>query len=300
MATVAAPQDSQLVIPFCTVATFKAHPTYLDLNNLRSGDSVAADQDAELFNCLLIASAQVENFCNQPIQAHLQTDQSREFIDRYGRLKLHATDGPVRTVLSYGWGSSLGSVNSFASPSFWIEDGHQIILEVGNSNLSWSGSLQFGTPPTGMELYVTRTYVAGYANAVSVGTSLAGATSITVSNPTGIFAGDTLRIWEPGKEESVVVGSGWAGQNTSPFTSASIPISATAFAHAAGVGVSGADGNLIDATIYTTIDGLQRYGTASAAWPGAKVKAATGKRTDDASSWMQKALTSLLTYRRTV
>lgn len=296
MVTVAQ-QDPQLVIPFCTVATFKAHPTYLDLNNLRFGSSVQADQDAELFNCLLMASAQAENFCNQPIQAHVQTDQSREFIDRWGRLSFHADDGPVRTVLSYGWGSSLGTVNSFANPSFWIENGHQIIIEAGNSNLSWSGSLQFGTPPS-MELYVTRTYVAGYANAVTVGTSSAGATTLNITNPTGVFAGDTLRIWEPGKEESVTVGAGWAGQNTTPFTSAAIPISATQFAHAAGVGVTGFDQNVMLAVMYFTIDGLQRYGTSSNNWPAAKVKSATGKKAEDASVWQQKAMTALLTYRR--
>lgn len=35
-------------VPFVSVAGFKAHPTYLDLQNLRSGDSVGLDQDQEL------------------------------------------------------------------------------------------------------------------------------------------------------------------------------------------------------------------------------------------------------------
>jgi hypothetical protein len=111
-----------LTIPFVTVASFRAHPTYLDTNNLRSGSSVQADQDAELFNCLLMASAQVENFCNQPIQAHIQTDYDRSFVDRHGRLKHKAEHGPVRLLQSYTYATSLTQVTSTSSPQFRVEN----------------------------------------------------------------------------------------------------------------------------------------------------------------------------------
>jgi len=291
-------QQNMLSIPFVTVATFKAHPTYLDLSNLRSGNTVQADQDAQLFNCLLMGSAQAENFCNQPIQAHVQTDYDREFVDRYGRLKHKAEDGPVRLLQSYTYASTLAQVTTVGSPLFRVESDTEIVVELAGQNTAWSGSLQFGTPPTGLELYTSWTYVAGYANAVLTNSPTQGATSITVSNPTGIFAGDTLRIWEPGKEESVTVSASWAGQNTTPFTAAAIPVSATQFAHTAGAGVTGFDQNLMLATIYYTIDGLQRYGPSASTWPAAKVKSATGKRAEEASAWEQKAMRALLTYRR--
>lgn len=291
-------QQNMLTIPFVTVATFRAHPTYLDTNNLRGASSVQADQDAELNNCLLMASAQVENFCNQPIQAHISTDFDRTFVDRFGRLKHKAEDGPVRLLQSYTYATTLSQVTSVGTPVFRVESDTQMIVELANSASSWTGALQFGVPASSQELFTSWTYVAGYANATLTNSPILGATSITVSNPTGIFAGDTLRIWEPGKEESVVVGSSWAGQNTTPFTSASIPVSATQYAHAAGAGVTGFDQNLMIATIYYAIDGLQRYGTSSSAWPSAKVKSATGKRAEDASAWEQKAMRLLLTYRR--
>lgn len=291
-------QQNMLVIPFVTVATFKAHPTYLDLNNLRSGNTVQADQDAELFNCLLMGSAQVENFCNQPIQAHIQTDWDRTFTDRFGRLKHKAEDGPVRLLQSYAYGTSLSQATSIGTPAFHVESDTQIVVELAGANVSWSGAMQFGAPATSQELYTSWTYVAGYANAVLTNSPTLGATTIAVSNPTGIFAGDILRIWEPGKEESVVVGANWAGQNTNPFTSAAIPVSATQFAHTAGAGVTGFDQNLMIATVYYTIDGLQRYGPSSSSWPSARVKAATGKRSEEASAWEQKAMRALLTYRR--
>lgn len=299
MATVYA-QDQMLVVPFATVAAFKAHPTFTAVSNLRSGSTVLAEQDAELNNMLLMGSAQVENFCAQPIQAHLQTDNKRGWIARTGRLYLYPDHAPVRTVLSYSWGSSLGTLTTVNTPAFRIEDGRQIIVEPGaTAGTAWNGSLQFGTPPSGIDLYTSVTYVAAYANAVLVGNPSQGATSITVSNPTGIFAGDTLRIWEPGKEESVVVASSWAGQNTYPFTSAAIPlVSGTLNAHTAGAGVTGFGADISLATIYYTLDGIQRWGTSSANWPNAKAKAATGKRTEDASAWEQKAMRLLLTYRR--
>ena len=291
-------QQNMLTIPFVTVPTFKAHPTYLDLNNLRSGDSAQADQNAELLNCLLMGSAQVENFCNQPIQAHIQTEFDREFVDRFGRLKHKAEDGPVRLLQSYSYATNLTQATSIGAPAFRVEADTQLVVELNGANTSWSGAMQFGAPATSQELFTSWTYVAGYANATIVGAPIQGATSITVSNPTGIFAGDILRIWEPGKEESVVVGSAWAGQNTNPFTSAVIPVSATQFAHVDGAGVTGFGSDLMLATIYFTVDGLQRWGTTAANWPGARVKAATGKRTEDSSAWEQKAMRLLLTYRR--
>lgn len=290
-------QDQVLVAPFVTPAAFKAHPTFLDLGNLRSGDAQLADQDAELFNILLMASEQVENFCNRPIGAHVQTDYARLYADRRGRLYLYPDHAPVRTLLSYGYAATLGNFTTINSPACQIEDGRQIIVEIAGSNASWSGSLQFGSPATSQELYTTFTYVAGYANATLVGNPIAGAVSITVSNPTGIFAGDILRIWEPGKEESVVVGPGWAGQNTSPFTPAAIPlVSGLVNAHTAGAGVTGFGADLHLATIYYAIDGLQRWGTSSANWPGAKVKSSTGKSPASTSPWEQKANRLLMSY----
>lgn len=293
------PQDELLVAPFVTTAAFKAHPTFLGLSNLRSGDSTPADQDAELLNCLLMGSGMVENFCNQPIQAHVQTDYLRARVDRYGQMKLKADHGPVRTVLSYAWGSRLGNLTTVSAPPCQVEEDTQIVLQPGVGNYSWTGALQFGTPPTGFDLFVQPTYVAGYSNGVLTNSPIQGATSITHSNPTGVFAGDTLRIWEPGKEESVVVAPSWAGQNTTPFTSASIPlVSGLQFAHTAGAGVTGFGHELVLATIYMTIDGLQRWGTASSQWPGARVRSATAKRVEEVSMWQQKAQALLLTYRR--
>jgi hypothetical protein len=291
-------QDLILAIPFVTVPAFKAHPTFIDVQNLRSGSTVAGDQDAELLNILLMASEDAESICDQPIQAHVQVDSRRNWADNRGRLFLYPCHAPVRTVLAYSYASQLGQATSIANPLCQIEDGRQIIVELAGASGSWSGSLQFGAPPSSVELYTTCSYVAGYANAVLTAAPGGGAMSITVSNPTGIYAGDTLRIWEPGKEESVVVAPSWAGQATTPFTPAAIPLVAgLANAHPIGAGVTGFGADLHLATIYLAIDGLQRYGTSSSNWPGARVKSSIGKNPKDATPWQAKAMRLLRPYR---
>jgi len=294
------PQATLPTEPFVTVAEFKAHPTFLDVQNLRAGSALLSDQDAELFNILLMASEWAEEICDQPLQAHIQTDYGRNWIDQRGRLKVHADHAPVRTVLSYEYGTVLGQVTSVANPLCRIEDGRQIIVEPGGNSFSWSGSLAmgFGSAPSTVELYTTFVYVAGYANATLAAQAAPAATSITVTNSTGIYAGDVLRLWDPGKEESVVVASSWAGQATYPYTPATIPLVAPlANEHDAGVGVSGLGADAHLAVTYLAVDGLQRWGTSSKDWPGSRVKSATGKRTDQMTPWETKACRLLNGYR---
>jgi hypothetical protein len=287
-------QDLVLVEPYVTVAAFRAHPTFLDTQSLRSTAS-GPDQDAELFNILLMASEDVNNFCNRPIQAHVQTDYRRLWPDKRGRLFLYPDHAPVRTLLSYSYGSMLGQATSVANPLCQIEDGRQIIVELAGAAMSWTGSLQFGAPPSSVELYCNWTYVAGWANATLTAAPGQGATSITVSNPIGIYPGDVLRIWEPGKEESVVVASNYTPVTTRTPTAVAL-VSGLASAHVVGAGVTGFTSNLLEATIYMAIDGLQRWGTSSAVWPGARMRRSVGKA-DTATNWEAKAYRMLLTYR---
>jgi hypothetical protein len=298
------PQVEQITIPYCTVATFTAHPTYLDLMNLRSGDSSAAHQAAELFNVLLMASAKVDDWCEQPIHAHIKTDTGRLRPNRYGRLYLNPHDTPVRTVLSVSYQTSLFQAPTVVTtPAVVIEhEGKQVGVDLGygTSGMTWTGPLQLSQPITSSELEVSSVYVAGYGNTVLTNNPAQGATSIQVANPTGIFAGDVLRIWEPGAEESVVVDASWAGQNTFPYTSATIPLAAgLANAHTSGTGVAGFSPNVTMATIYFAIDGLQRWGVTSSEWPGSRVSTAAGKgKPMELTPWEEQALYLLDKFRR--
>lgn len=295
-------QFAVATVPFVSVAGFKAHPTYLDVQNLRSGDSTGIDQDQELYNLLLMATHEAEDYCRQPLQGHINTDTTRLRADRLGRLFLYPDHCPVRRLISYGIGTVIGQYTTYSSPPNQIEDGRQIIVQIGGGNAAWAGSLQLGTPPMWMDLNTQYTYVAGFFNSVMTADALATATSITVADPTGLEPGDRLRIWEPGKEEIVTVASSYTPNPVYPPVATSIPLASGLLnAHTAGSGAGALSVSSIPHTIYLAVvylmqDILQRPGSGGAEWPGAKKPIATGKKIKPNSIYQEKAWALLDPY----
>ena len=217
-----------LTQPYVTVAEFKATPTWLDVANLIPGDTNPAHQDAELFNVLLRASHWADNFCGQRLGAHVvQLEQTRARVDRYGRVKLHPSNVPVRQVTALAYGPNPQQMTTLTDfTQVWIEDARGIIVSAIPFRSTFFGSLEFGMIPTdGSEIYVQFQYVAGYASTVLSATAASGQNQITVADPTGLLApaqlpvglsltlpGSTLRIWDSagsggGGEEAVTVQS---------------------------------------------------------------------------------------------
>lgn len=227
--------------PYVSAAAFRAHPTYLDLDGLVSGNPIPAAQDAELTNLLLQASSWADNECNQPLGAHLYTQSTRVRTDRNGMLRIHSDHGPVGAVaaLSYGWSPT--SLTAVASPSVWVEDDSNLVITLGGSSTAWSGSLQvgFGAGP-GSETFVQVTVVAAYVATQLSAASTAGATTIAVADPTGIEPGGSYRIWEPGREETVTVSTLWQAPTPSfmPAPTTVLLAAPTVFGHDVGHDVS--------------------------------------------------------------
>ncbi|NUQ98863.1 MAG: hypothetical protein HOY79_20660 [Streptomyces sp.] len=227
--------------PYVTAAEFQAYPTYLDLDDLRSGDVSPADQTAELNNLLLISSVWADSFCEQPLRAHLVTQNQRARPDRYGMLKLHADNSPIISVLSVSYGYTPTAMTTLSNlTGLWIEDGRQVVLPLSGNVGPWSGSLQFGIPMAGQDLFVSWQYLAGFASTTTSGTTAAGATSIGVADPIGIVAGRQYRIWEPGVEETVTVSPSYVPPVvTVPASATAVPLASPAlFAHGADAGWS--------------------------------------------------------------
>lgn len=230
-----------LTAPYVTTAAFGAHPTLLDLLGLRSGDTSTAHQTAELYNILLMASSWADDYVNggddgragPVLGAHAVTENARIRPDRQGRLKFHPTDKPVRRVTGLSWGYQPNSLQAATDlTGVWVERGKQIVVELVPLGTQF-GQLQFGGPVLGTEVYTTWTYVAGYPTTTLAADAAAAATSVVVADPTGIYPGDTLRLWDPGVEEAVTVASGYvAGSTTVPL------VAALANAHTAGAGFS--------------------------------------------------------------
>ncbi|MEU0818962.1 hypothetical protein [Streptomyces mirabilis] len=250
-------------IPYVSAAAFKAHPTYLDLDDLRSGSASDADQTAELVNLLLMASDWADNRCNQNLSAHTVVQNCRARFDRYGNLKIHADNAPVLSVASVSYGYTPTSLTTVSATSAWVEDGRQIIIPLGGGGGAWSGSLQFGTPTAGGEVFVQLIYAAGWVASQSTASSTAGATAVTVADPTGILPGQMYRIWEPGYEEDVTVSSSWVPPAiTSPIVPTAVTLAApTLYAHAAGHDVSGMPSDMRLAVTNYAVSALMRPDT---------------------------------------
>ncbi|KIF67627.1 hypothetical protein HY68_01655 [Streptomyces sp. AcH 505] len=247
------------VTPYVSAAAFRAHPTSLDLDGLvDSADP--ADQDAELTNLLLTASEWADSECDQPLGAHVTVQRERILIGRSGRLMLHADHGPVRRIQSVGYGWTQNALTVLSDPSVWVEQDSNIVISIGGSSIGWSGSLQFGQPVAGGEVFVQADYVAGWAATVLDEGASAGDVALQVQDPTGFIPGARYRIWEPGVEETVTVDPSWSPPLavTSPLP-ADVPLADPLRSdHAPGHDLSGMPADLRLAIVQYTIALLMR------------------------------------------
>lgn len=288
-----------LTTPHVTAASFKAHPTFLDLLNLRSGDTVLDDQTDELTNILLMASSMADDYCEfgagVTLAAHTRIENKRMRPDRYGRLLLTADHFPIVAVQSLGYGSTPSSLTTITNPTTWIEDERRIVADLqSGGTTTWSGSLQFGLPSAGRELYTQWIYIAGYASTALADVASAGATSIKVSGSLGITAGTALRIWDPGNEEPVTVDATYTAGTTIPLTAPLV------HSHAPGFGVSAMPPNVHLAVILYACALLQRPDSEDEdTFPSARVKPNTKVSAGhDGSGFISEADHLMSTFRR--
>lgn len=208
-----------LTVPFVGVAEFRAAPTWLDTEDLIQAGT-GAQQDAELYNVLLRASAWANSCVRQPLQAHTAHDFTEARVDRYGRIFLHPKNTPIRSVTGFAYGAEINDLTTLSDLStVWIEDQRGILIADDVLSSNWAGSLQFGRLPTpDRHIYVYYEYVAGYGNGQLMATANAGAATLTLDNALGFQGSSTsplgtqygasiARIWDPALEEAVTVQS---------------------------------------------------------------------------------------------
>lgn len=252
-------------VPYVSAAAFTAHPTYLDLDDLRAGDNSSLDQTSELTNVLLMSSQWADNYSEQTqLGAHQVTQNGRLRVDRDGNFKPHPHTSPVLSVTSFSYGRTPASLTPLSPLTPWIEDeGRLVTIPACGTGSSWSGT--FGPVRPGAYLYTQWLYVAGWVATTLAATAIAGATSLEVADPAGILPGAVYRIWEPGYEESVTVSAAYVSPAlTVPPTPTSIPLAAaTINPHQAGHDFSGMTSDLRLAIINYGISQLMRPDTAA-------------------------------------
>ena len=192
---------------------------------------------------------QVDQYCNQILGATQDTEQQRNRIKSDGTIRFHPKYNPIIALLSFSYGADPNSLVAATDCSkAWLEEG-EVIFPYASLSASYSsqGPLSFGMPSTpGHELFLRYSYVNGYANS-TIASATASANSLTVTNSTGIVAGQSLKIYDGLYSENITVDSSYTfGSTTIPLTSSLL------YTHNTGVAISAMPAAIKEATILAT------------------------------------------------
>lgn len=248
-----------MTIPYLTLEEYKNAPTAIDLDNLVFNSQDPDVQDAELTNVIARASSWVDTYCNQVIGATLETEQQRSRVSTDGSIRFHPRFSPVvaLTDFNYGYPTNMASLGDCSVA--WIEDEEIIIPNLQLGNWTSQGPLSFGSYNGGPsnQVFLKYTYVAGYTNTVIV-TAVAGASSLTVEDGTGITVGQMLTIYDGMNTEHVTVA------NTYVFGSTTVPLVRVLVSdHLPGTSISALPPAIKEAAILITTAFLKVRGDSS-------------------------------------
>jgi hypothetical protein len=225
--------DTSQENPYLTVQEYKDAPTSIDYNNLVVGGNQAA-QDAELANVILRASSYMNEYLNQSLVADQYTETQRVRVNGQGMIALHPNNSPIISLSSFQYGTDPNNLVALPDCSTAWFEAQQLIIPLSNLGLNYSsqGPLGFGVGfSPRQQVFTEYTYVSGFVN-TTIATATAGATSLTVTDGTGIIAGQPYRIYDGSKSERITVASTYTnGSTTVPLTSA------LAYTHTAGVAI---------------------------------------------------------------
>jgi len=260
MTTAVSPIRRQQTKPYLTLQEYKNAPTALDYGNIVAGGNQSA-QDAELSNAILRASSHIDQYCNQIIGATVDTEQQRTRIRPDGSVIFHPKYSPIVALTALNIGTDMNNLTAVPDPSIaWLEE-QSVLYPYANANLTWStqGPISFGASAgSRAPLFVNYSYVNGYFNS-TIGTAVnAGDTTITMSDGTGLTAGEQFTIFDGAKTETVTVASTYVfDSNTVPLTT---PLT---YAHSVGVSASSLPAAIKQACILLTSTYLKIRGDAS-------------------------------------
>lgn len=242
--------------PYITVAEFKNAPTSLDYNNLVVGGNQSA-QDAELARVILRATSYLNEYLNQDLHAESVTETQRVRISPQGYIFLHPNKNPILSLSAFQWGTDPNNMQTLADPSLCYFENQEITIPLSQINTTYtsSGPLAFGTYGPRVPIFTKYTYIAGYVNTTCTGT--AGASSLTVTNASGILPGETYRIIDGANAESVRVASNYT------YGSTTVPLQAPLTSSHTLAGFSNMPFAIKQATILMTSAFIKQRGDAS-------------------------------------
>jgi hypothetical protein len=251
--------DTFFESPYLTAAEYQNAPTSIDFSNLVVGGNSAA-QEAELSRVILRASSFLDEYLNQNLVATRKTETQRTRFMPNGFISLHPNQNPIIALESFSYGMAPNQLYTIPDPSLCWFESQQIIIPVSQMSLTWSssGPLSFGGGGSNYnQIYCQYTYTSGYVNN-PIAVAVAGASSMTVANPTGIVAGQALRIYDGAKSELVYVANNYTyGATTVALASPLL------YDHAAGTTFGNLPNAIKEACILVTTAFIKMRGDSS-------------------------------------
>lgn len=300
---------TDIISQYLSVAEFTEAPTGIDVNKLVPSGTTQQNQ-AALVNVLRRASSMIDSYCNQQLTATVNTETRTHHLNREGFLRVFPQSIPIISVQSLSYRlypqADWNLVDSSTYQVFYDRiESYNFFSYFG---LFWPNlpmpympqplgqPYQPYTTPTQADyiqhipLMITFTYVNGYPNTVISGATLAGVTTLTVKDATGIIAGNTLTVYDSMNTEDVTVDS--VAGNTLTL------VGPTEYEHVDGVSISAIPPAVKEAClIFATYLIHQRGQTAIKAAPNGPYQVSTGK---EATVDIDMAYQMLKPYRRIV
>ncbi len=242
--------------PYLTQVELLNAPTGINWASIPIKGSSTQQQAAEMNNLVLRATAWVDSWCNQKLQATHDT----ETVQLPGRRAVMRSDRSLYIHTKYSPIVSVQSVSYSVDGATWFPLSGNIVLLDRSAFMLVPGIFSLGLPyqfdPTaGFLQYV---YTDGYPNALLTAAPLAAATSIALDDATGILPGSVLTIYstETTQEEITVAASYVAttGPQTIPLTSGLL------YAHSIGDRVSALPTAVREATLLACIHYVRTRG----------------------------------------
>lgn len=206
-------------VPYITLAQLKRNPIYNQLHKLVQGAS-EAQRDAELQQIILRVSAMINDEVYQNLAATVDSEVGEVVVSDRGYVRVHTRNDPIIQVLSISVGSDPYSLVA-------VPDLTHVIVN------PWSFEVPRGAGFScrrGSRLWAQWTYVSGFPVTVSTAATVAGDTSITVADATGIVAGQTSLTVEDGQWLEKIVPTAVAGNV--------LTVAPLLYPHQLGVGVT--------------------------------------------------------------
>ena len=242
---------------YLTAEEYINAPTSIDIDNLVIGGNANA-QKAELRNVILRASSYLDEYLNQNLVAHQNTETQRVRMSPAGYIALHPKYNPIISLEQFWYGVNPSQLYSFDCSQAWFED-QQVLIPMPQLLNDWTsqGPLQFGLPPVGGQIFAKYTYVAGFVNTTIV-SAVAGENTLIVRNHAGVTAGAMLRIYDGHKSETVYVSDNYVYGSTTVTLTAPL-----AYDHALGVAIGNLPNAIKEACILVTTAFLKARGDGS-------------------------------------